>query len=90
MNGKSGYNVYVKVVSIEKSETQGNTPTTIIRAVIADETASANAFFKGETAELITEGAVLAIRNGTIKFIKNKISLEIDMFGRVTSEKLEI
>lgn len=63
----------VKVVSVEKSETKSSQP--IIRAVVADETGSANAFFKGETVALIQEGKVIAIRNGTIKLIKNHISL---------------
>ncbi|MBP7729978.1 MAG: hypothetical protein KA112_05170 [Alphaproteobacteria bacterium] len=57
---------------------------------MADETGSADAFFKGDTAKLIKEGAVIAIRNGSIRLIKNHISLEIDIFGRVTSENLEI
>ncbi len=33
-NARSGYNVYVKVVSVEKSQTQTNVP--IARAVVAD------------------------------------------------------
>lgn len=81
-NGRNGYNVYVKVVSVENTQTQSNVP--IARAVVADETGCANAFFKGETAALIQEGKIVAIRNGTINFIKSKISLEIDIFGRVT------
>jgi len=82
-NARSGYNVYVKVVSVDKSQTQSNL--SIVRAVVADETGSANAFFKGENAALIQEGKVLAIRNGTINLIKNHISLEVDIFGRVTA-----
>jgi hypothetical protein len=39
---------------------------------------------------LITEGKVIAIRNGTINFIKNRISLEVDIFGRITPETVEI
>ena len=87
-NARSGYNVYVKVVSVDKSQTQSNV--NIVRAVVADETGCANAFFKGETAALIQEGKVIAIRNGTIKLIKSHISLEIDIFGRITPENLEI
>ena len=87
-NARSGYNVYVKVVSVDKSQTQSNV--NIVRAVVADETGCANAFFKGETAALIQEGKVIAIRNGTIKLIKSHISLEIDIFGRITPENIEI
>ena len=87
-NARSGYNVYVKVVSVEPSQTQSNIP--IIRAVVADETGCANAFFKGENAALVKEGKVLAIRNGTINLIKGHISLEVDIFGRITPETVEI
>ncbi len=87
-NARSGYNVYVKVVSVEKSQTQTNVP--IVRAVVGDETGSASAFFKGDNAGLIEEGKIIAIRNGTINFIKNKISLEVDIFGRITPETVEI
>ena len=87
-NARSGYNVYVKVVSVDKSQTQSNV--NIVRAVVADETGCANAFFKGENAALIQEGKVIAIRNGTIKLIKSHISLEIDIFGRITPENIEI
>jgi hypothetical protein len=85
---RSGYNVYVTVVSVENSQTQSNVP--IARAVVADETGSANAFFKGDSAALIQVGKVIAIRNGTLNFIKNKISLEVDIFGRITPETVEI
>ncbi len=87
-HSRSGYNVYVKVVSVENTQTQSNVP--IARAVVADETGSANAFFKGDSAALIQVGKVIAIRNGTLNFIKNKISLEIDIFGRITPETVEI
>ena len=73
-DARSGYNVYVKVISTEEVQS-GDGQTTFVRAVVADETGSANAFFKGETGKLITTGSVLAIRNGRIKLIKNHISL---------------
>jgi hypothetical protein len=62
----------------------------MIDAVVGDETGVAKAFFKGENANLIEKGKVVAIRNGVKKFIKNFISLELDIFGRVTSEKADI
>jgi ssDNA-binding replication factor A large subunit len=80
---RNGYNVYVKVVKAEQTKSNDGL-TTFVRAVVADETGSANAFFKGESASLIKEGAVIAIRNGKIRLIKNHISLEIDIFGRIT------
>ena len=62
----------------------------MVDAVVGDETAIAKAFFKGESASLIEKGKVIAIRNGLKKFIKNFISLELDIFGRVTEEKIDI
>lgn len=89
VHGRSGFNVYVKVVSAETTQSkEGNH--TFVKAVVADETGAANAFFKGDSAKLINKGAVIAIRNGRIRFIKNHISLEIDIFGRITSETVEI
>lgn len=58
----------------------------MIDAVVGDETGSANAFFKGEQAKGIKEGVTIAIRNGVKKIIKGHISLELDVFGRVTPE----
>ena len=73
----------MKVVSVEPVPTgEGKIP--MVKAVVADDTAAANAFFKGDNVQLIKKGAVLAIRNGCIKYLKKHISLEIDMFGRVT------
>lgn len=62
----------------------------MVHAVIGDETACAKAFFKGDNATFIKEGNVVAIRNGKKKFIKDYISLEVDMFGRITQEQDEI
>ena len=42
---------------------------------MADETASVKAFFKGENAKSIVVGAVVAIRNGLKRYVKNKITV---------------
>lgn len=60
----------------------------IAKCVVADETGSANAIFKGDNVKLLKEGKVIAIRNGTIRYSKKHISLEIDMFGRITPEEI--
>ena len=62
----------------------------MIRAIVADETGSASAFFKGDNAKLIKKDSVIAIRNGKIRIVKGHISLEVDIFGRITEEKVEI
>jgi hypothetical protein len=56
----------------------------MVRAVVADESGAANAFFKGDNAKLIKKDAVIAIRNGKIRLVKGHISLEVDIFGRIT------
>ena len=56
----------------------------IAKCVVADETGSANALFRGDDVKLLKQGNVIAIRNGLINYVKNHISLEIDMFGRIT------
>jgi hypothetical protein len=84
---RSAYNTYVKVVSAEKSfiDTKDGLKIPMVNAVVGDETGLAKAFFKGEHALLVEKGKVIAIRNGFKKFIKNFISLEIDLFGRITA-----
>ncbi len=62
----------------------------LVKAVVYDETGKINAFFKGETTKFIKKDSVIAIRNGKIRVIKNHPSLEIDIFGRVTPETVEI
>lgn len=62
----------------------------MVDAVVADETGSAKAFFKGEQAKGVKQGAVIAIRNGVKKIIKGHISLELDLFGRVTVETVDV
>ena len=86
---RSGYNVYAKVVSAEDKTvtTREGQKIPMVDCVLADETGSAKAFFKGENAALIQKGNVIAIRNGVKRYIKNFISLEVDLFGRVTLEK---
>jgi len=74
VDSRDGYNIYVKVVKAEQAKSNDGL-TTFVRAVVADETGAANAFFKGEAVNLIKEGAVIAIRNGKIRLIKSHISL---------------
>jgi len=89
---RSGYNVYVKVVKVDSEDHQYSDGKTVrfAKATLSDETGSVQGFFKGETALLITKDVVIAIRNGVKRFNKGHICLEIDPFGRVTTEKLEI
>lgn len=47
----------------------------MVDCIVADETGAAKAFFKGDNAKLISEGKVIAIRNGVKRIIKGHISL---------------
>lgn len=51
--GRSGYNVYVKVVEAKERQidTKDGQKITMVDAIVADETGSAKAFFKGEQAK---------------------------------------
>ena len=88
-NMRDGYNVYVKVISVDKSNSQ-NGNYEIAKAIVADDSGCADAFFKEEDAKLIKKDEVIAIRNGRVRLIKGHICLEIDLFGRVTAEKMEL
>lgn len=89
---RSGYNVIVRIVSVTEKEieTKSGEKIKMIDCVVADETGSAKAFFKGDNAKYIKKDNVIAIRNGVKRIIKGHISLEVDLFGRVTEEKDEI
>lgn len=43
-----------------------------------------------ENPDLIKEGKVIAIRNGRWQVVKGHISLQLDIFGRITEEKDDI
>lgn len=89
---RSGYNVYVKVISAEARtiQTRDGQKIPIVDCVVGDDTAVSKAFFKGENAKHIEKDKVVAIRNGVKRFVKNFISLEVDLFGRVTPENVAI
>jgi hypothetical protein len=93
-NGRSGYNVYVKVLEVKDHEILSKDDQSqkmdMIDVLVADETGAARAFFKGEQTKDIVVGVTIAIRNGARKIIKNRISLEVDLFGRVTVETVDI
>ena len=90
--GRSGYNVIVQVVECEERiiDTRDGQKIRMVDVVLADETGSAKGFFKSEQAKDVKKGAVIAIRNGVKKIIKGHISLELDIFGRITVENDKI
>jgi ssDNA-binding replication factor A large subunit len=75
--GKNGYNVIVAVLKAERKDvdTKDGKKIPMVQAKVGDETGCSNAFFKGDDALNITEGKVIAIRNGVKKLLKGHISL---------------
>ena len=75
--GRNGYNVLVRVISTElkEVETRDGRKIPMIQAVVADETGSSGAFFKGDDAKIIAKDKVIAIRNGVKRIVKGHISL---------------
>ena len=62
----------------------------MVDCIVGDESAKVKAFFKGDNTKLINKGNVIAIRNGVKRIIGGNISVEVDIFGRVTEEKDKI
>jgi ssDNA-binding replication factor A large subunit len=91
-HGRSGYNVFVKVVEAKERtlEIKDGQKIAMIDALVADETGSVRAFFKGDHTNGIKVGATIAIRNGVKRIIKGRILLELNLFGRVTPESVNI
>jgi ssDNA-binding replication factor A large subunit len=77
--GSSGYNVKVRVVKAEKEVNvitlQNGKKLTLVKAVVGDETGVADALFKLENHEIVSEGKVIAIRNGRRQIVKGHIML---------------
>lgn len=82
------YNVYCKVVEVEITETESTRGDTIITAlgVVADETGCANFRLRNDHCKLIKKGENIAIRNGKSNVVDEHILLDLDKFGRITSE----
>ena len=89
---KHCYNVYGKVLSCKTSEKArfGSEKAKFIEGVIADESSSANFSIPEEMAGAIKEGAIIAIRNGRASLVNEHILLEIDRFGKVSAENVNI
>ena len=87
--GKHCYNVYVKVISTQEvTETfpRGKT-IEYIRALVGDETSTAEIRIRKDRAANVVTGKVIAIRNGLSSVIRDHILLQIDLFGLITEEK---
>lgn len=90
--GTHGYNVKVAVISLESEVLphSGDKKTTLIKAQVGDETGKADLLLRTENPDIIKVGKVIAIRNGRRQIVKGHISLQLDIFGRITEEKDDI
>lgn len=72
MPGAHGYNVFVKIVSIEikKVPSAEGKEKTLAHCVVGDSTSLANAVFVDQPADLVKEGQVVAIRNGRANVVR--------------------
>ena len=91
--GSHGYNVKAQIIKLEKSALQyhaGEKNLTLIKAQVGDETGKVDLLLRVENPDFYKEGKVIAIRNGRKQFEKGHISLQLDIFGRITEEKDDI
>ena len=68
----------------------GEKKTVLVKAQVGDETGKADLLLRTENPDLVKEGKVIAIRNGRRQIVKGHISLQLDIFGRITEEKDEV
>ena len=90
--GRHCYNVYCKILKMTSSENQntnGETFTTV-EGQVGDETGVANFLVRGDHTKGLAEGQVVALRNGRSNVVQDFIRLELDRFGKVSQETVEI
>ena len=86
--GHHCYHVYGKIVKATATETTraSGDKVNIVEGVIADETGCASFHFEGSNVDHVTQGAVVAIRNGRSEVVNEHIRLEVDKFGKISKE----
>ena len=85
---KHCYHVYGKVIKSTTSETTriSGDKVQVVDGVIGDETGVVNFHFEGPNCQLVPVGAVVAIRNGRAEVVDEHLRLEVDKFGKITTE----
>lgn len=86
--GVHGYNAYAKVIEskIENVTRNDGSILNIAEVTLGDETAVIKARIVGDFAKVLTNGAVVAIRNGRSEVFQEKHRLELDRWGKITAE----
>ena len=82
------YNIYGKIVElkVEKKENVRGDEIVIATGVLADSSGKVNFRLKNEHTKLLKKDAVIALRNGRANLVDEYLLLELDKFGKVTSE----
>ena len=86
------YNIYCKVIEVatESITLKNGEVLKVAKGVVGDETAVANFRVAGKYAELFKLNTVVCIRNGKSNVFDETIRLELDNFGKVTQESVQI
>ena len=90
--GRHCYNVYCKILKLTTStqqNTNGETYTTV-EGQVGDETGVANFLLRGDHTKGLEEGQIVALRNGRSNVVQDYIRLELDRFGKVSQETVNI
>ena len=86
--GVHGYNIYAKVIesSIQEVTRTDGSILNIAEVLLGDETATIKARIVGEFATILVKDTVVAVRNGRSEVFQEKHRLELDRWGKITSE----
>ena len=86
------YFVYGKVVKAETTEITriSGDKVKICEGVIADDSGCAKFHFEGESADAVSTGITVSIRNGRSEVVDDFIRLEVDKFGKIAKEDASV
>ena len=77
------------MTSSESQNNNGETFTTV-EGQVGDETGVANFLVRGDHTKGLAQDQVIAIRNGRSNVVQDYIRLELDRFGKISQETVEI
>ncbi len=83
------YNLYVQVIKVESNvviKRVDEAPVKMAICLVGDDTGCGRVLLKDEQVNLAKEGELIILRNVNAKIVKERIRLEVDIWGKV--EKL--
>ena len=86
--GRHCYHVYGKILEVKTSNITrlSGDVIKIAEGKIADDSGCANFRFEGKNVDLLKQGGVVAVRNGRSEVVDEHIRLEVDKFGKISTE----